>query len=85
MPLRAALAAEPGDRRAVQGLVEAWGRTGDGDDARNTLDAALATSPHVVDLWRARLTFARDADDAQAAVDRWLSAMPDFVPALEAR
>jgi Flp pilus assembly protein TadD len=83
--LRAALAATPGDRRAVQGLVEAWRRTGDGDDARNTLDAALATSPEVADLWRARLTFARDADDAQAAVDRWLSAMPDSVPALEAQ
>lgn len=83
--LRDALAADPGDRRALQGLVEAWRRNGDGEDARNTLDAALATSPEVGDLWRARMMFARDGDEAQALVDRWLAAMPDSVPALEAQ
>ena len=83
--LRDALAAQPGDRRALQGLMEAWRRSGDREDARNTLDAALATSPEIGDLWRARLTFARDGDEAQGLADRWLAAMPDFVPALEAQ
>lgn len=84
--LRAALAAEPRDRRTIQALVEAWRRSGDAEDARNTLDAALATSPAIDDLWRARLMFETvGGDDADAVIGRWLAAAPHSVPALEAQ
>lgn len=82
--LREAMAAQPQDRRAIAGAVEAWRRLDRADDARATLDATLATHPQVVDLWRARLAFEEFADDAaRAVVQRWLVAMPDAVPALE--
>lgn len=84
--LRAALAAEPRDRRTLSALIEAWRRLGDADDARATLEAALATHPQTDDLWRARLLFAPFAgEEALAIVERWMAAMPDYIPALEAR
>ncbi|RDZ26689.1 tetratricopeptide repeat protein [Lysobacter silvisoli] len=84
--LRAALAAEPRDRRTLSALIEAWRRLGDADDARTTLEAALATHPQTDDLWRARLLFEPFAgDEARAVVERWMVAMPDYIPALEAR
>ncbi|CAN5639736.1 tetratricopeptide repeat protein [soil metagenome] len=84
--LRAALAAEPRDRRALQALVEAWRRSGDLDDARNALEAALATSPEVEDLWRARLMFERvGSDAADAMLARWQGTHPDSMAALEAQ
>ncbi|HEY4583544.1 MAG TPA: tetratricopeptide repeat protein, partial [Lysobacter sp.] len=84
--LKHALALMPGDRRALSALLAAWQQRDDRDDARGTLDAALATHPQVGDLWLARLgveTFA--GDEARAVIDRWLVAMPDHVPALTAR
>lgn len=82
--LRDALAAEPDDRRTILALAEAWRRSGDVDDARATLDAALATHPRSVDLWRTRLMFEPFAgEQARALVDRWLALMPDSVAALE--
>jgi tetratricopeptide (TPR) repeat protein len=84
--LRAALAAEPRDRRTLSALIEAWRRLGDAADARNTLEAALATHPQTDDLWRARLLFEPFAgDEALGIVERWIEAMPDYIPALEAR
>ncbi|GAB2504513.1 tetratricopeptide repeat protein [Lysobacter humi (ex Lee et al. 2017)] len=84
--LKHALAMLPGDRRTLSVLLRAWQQRDDRDDARSTLDAALATHPHVPDLWLARLgveTFA--GDEARAVIDRWTTAMPDHVPALVAR
>ena len=84
--LKQALAAMPGDRRTLTALLEAWARTEAADDARGTLDAALATHTESDDLWLARLSvepFAGDA--ARAVIDRWLGARPDHVPALVAR
>ncbi len=84
--LKHALAMMPGDRRAISALLAAWQQRDDRDDARSTLDAALATHPQINDLWLARLgveTFA--GDEARAVIDRWLVAMPDHVPALVAR
>lgn len=84
--LREALAAEPRDRRTIQALVQAWRQSGDIEDARNTLETALSTSPEVDDLWRARLMFERiGSDEADAVIARWLAVHPDAVPALEAR
>ena len=84
--LRAALAAEPRDRRTLSALIEAWRRLEDADDARATLEAALATHPQSDDLWRARLLFEAFAgDEARVIVERWMAAMPGHIPALEAR
>ena len=84
--LRAALAAMPEDPATVALAMEAWRRGGDPDDARNALDAALATAPQAAELWRARLSLERvDGDAAAALVERWTAAMPGHVPALEAR
>lgn len=83
-PLETAFAREPRDRRTLVALVEAWRRGGTPEEARAKLDAALATTPELADLWRARLAFETPASDgAQAVVARWLAAMPDFMPALE--
>ena len=83
--LRTALAAAPHDRRTLVAIVEAWRRLGDVEDARNTLDAALATHVQAPDLWRARLAFEPFADGgAREVVERWRAAMPDHIPALEA-
>ncbi|MFP7723530.1 tetratricopeptide repeat protein [Lysobacter sp. A3-1-A15] len=84
--LKDALAAKPDDRATLVALVDTWRRLPEaGDDARNTLDAALATHPGVDALWRARLVFEPFAGDAaRAVVERWQAAMPDHVTALEA-
>jgi tetratricopeptide (TPR) repeat protein len=85
-PLKAAFAALPRDRRTLEALVEAWRRNNDRDDARSTLDAALAAHPGEDNLWRARLLFETFAGpEALAVVERWLDARPDHVPALQAR
>ncbi len=84
--LKHALALMPGDRRTLSALLDAWTSREDMDDARSTLDAALATHADSDDLWLARLSvepFAGDA--ARAVIDRWLAAMPDHLPALVAR
>lgn len=83
-PLRAALAAQPEDPRTVVAIFEAWRRKNDREDARGTLDAALATTTQSIPLWQARVAVERGAvADALAVVERWLAAMPDAVPALE--
>jgi len=84
--LRNALTAWPADPRTLAALVEVWQRTGDRDDARDALDAALATSPQVIDLWRTRLMLEPiEGDAALAVADRWLAAVPDGLPALETK
>ncbi|WP_334179484.1 tetratricopeptide repeat protein [Pseudoxanthomonas sp.] len=84
--LRIALAGQPRDRDTVLAIIEAWRRLGAQDDARNTLDAALATTSDAHDLWLARLLFeAVGSAEARAVVERWVAAMPQHVPALEAQ
>jgi predicted Zn-dependent protease len=84
--LRDSLGAQPDDRRTLLALMEAWRRLGTADDARTTLDAALATSPNVTDLWHARLAFEPvGGDSARAVVSRWLTATPESIAALEAQ
>ncbi|MCM2335462.1 MAG: tetratricopeptide repeat protein [Pseudomonas sp.] len=84
--LLAAFAMQPGNPRTLGGLVEAWRRLGDQDGARQALDQALAGAPREPGLWHARLAVEPFAgDEARAIVQRWLAAMPDFVPALEAQ
>ena len=84
--LKQTLAKHPGDRRVLTGLITAWRRLDAADDARASLDAALATTTTSHDLWLARLMLEAHGDAAtQAVVDRWLTAMPEHVPALEAQ
>ena len=83
--LRAALAAEPRDGRTLGAIMAAWNRLGDADDARGSLDAALATCRDSSDLWRARLTLEwQDAQAASSVVARWRAAMPESIEALDA-
>ena len=84
--LKHALAWLPGDRRTLSALLGAWQQREDREDARSTLDAALATHPQSADLWLARLGVEPFAgDEARGVIERWLVAMPDHVPALVAR
>ncbi|WP_454832792.1 tetratricopeptide repeat protein [Pseudoxanthomonas wuyuanensis] len=84
--LRTALAGNPRDRETLLGIIEAWRRLNAPDDARATLDAALATTPDSHELWLARLLFETvGSEQARAVVERWLTAMPDHLPALEAQ
>ena len=83
--LRAALVAAPHDLGTIEAIAEAWRRTGDATDARNTLESLLETSPDNAGLWRARLAIEADADAAASVAWRWCEAMPQDVPALEAR
>lgn len=83
--LRTALAGQPRDRDTLLAIIEAWHRLGAQDDARATLDAALAITSDSHELWLARLLFeAVGSAEARAVVERWVSAMPTHVPALEA-
>ena len=82
--LREAMAAQPRDRRAIAGAVEAWRRLGRAEEARSVLDAALATHPEIDDLWRARLAFEPFAvEGARGVAQRWLAASPDSIAAME--
>lgn len=84
--LRPLLAQLPGDRATLQLLLVAWQRLGRDEEARNELDAALANHPQLHDLWLARLAVAAvGSDEAVDVVERWLVAMPEHLPALEAR
>ena len=74
--LRNALAAMPDNLPTLQALVAVWRQLGLEEDARGTLDAALATTTNAPELWRARLVFAQDADAARALIHRWAAAMP---------
>lgn len=84
--LRRALGAWPADRRTLHAALIAWERLGAVDDARATLEAALATTPGEHDLWLARLAVEPvGGAEARALIERWQAAMPDHVPALEAQ
>ncbi|NUS39273.1 MAG: tetratricopeptide repeat protein [Lysobacter sp.] len=84
--LRAALAAQPRDRRVLGALLEAWQRVGADEEARETLDALLGQAADSVDLWHARLSLEPiGGEGATKVVDRWLAAAPDSVDALETR
>ncbi|MET0813713.1 MAG: tetratricopeptide repeat protein [Pseudoxanthomonas sp.] len=74
--LRNALASVPDHVPTLQALVAVWRQLGRDDEARGSLDAALATTADAPDLWRARLVFAESAEAAAAVVQRWAKAMP---------
>jgi Flp pilus assembly protein TadD len=84
--LRQALAGRPDDPRILRAALEAWRRVGNVDDARATLDAALATTRESRDLWQARLALEAPASaGASDVIARWLAAMPASVEAHELR
>lgn len=82
--LRRAVAGAPEDRPALDALIEALRRTGDWDDARATVEAALAVTPHIEGLWSARLAFEPMDDDPKGVIDRWQAALPESVHPLHA-
>lgn len=84
--LRPLLMQLPGDRPTLQMLLMAWQRLGREEEARAELDAALEANPQLHDLWLARLAVAQvGSAEAVDVVERWLTAMPAHLPALEAR
>jgi tetratricopeptide (TPR) repeat protein len=84
-PLRTALAAVPADLRTLQALMQAWQQLGLQDEARNTLEAALATTTDVPALWQARLAIEQERADVDRVIDRWIKAMPQSPLPWEAR
>lgn len=84
--LRPMLKANPDDRRTVELLLACWQRLGREEEARTELDAVLAENTQLPHLWLARLApEGFGSPGAVAVADRWIEAMPEFVPALEAR
>lgn len=84
--LRSALAVVPDDPRTLNAIMEAWRRLDDIDDARRTLESALATHADLPNLWRARLALEPFAEaGAVEVIERWQQAMPGHLGALEAR
>ena len=86
--LRPQLEQSAGDRQLLQLLLVAWQRLGREEEARTTLEAALAQpgNDQLHDLWLARLAVEPvGGAEAAAVVDRWLQAMPTHLPALESR
>lgn len=82
--LRYALSRQPRDPNTIAAILEAWRVLDAIDDARATLDAALATTTDFHDLWWARIGLEpSDSEAAHVLVNRWLTAMPGHVPALE--
>lgn len=76
----------PADRQTLQLLLMAWQRLGREQQARETLDAALAAHPQEHNLWLARLSIDPvGGSDAAAVADRWVAAMPGHLAALETR
>lgn len=87
MPLlRSALSALPNDRAILALLVDIWQRQGDLDAGRNVLDAALAATTDAPNLWIARLALELSGSPHELPLaNRWVSAMPDSLEALEAQ
>jgi tetratricopeptide (TPR) repeat protein len=81
--LQPALAENPRERALLGPLLDAWHQLGQGDQARTTLEQALAATPDDDALWEARLAFA-DAGERRAVVERWNDARQNHPPALEA-
>lgn len=77
--LRRAVAGMPEDRVALDALIEALRRKGDAAEARHTIEAALATTPHIDGLWSARLSFEPEGGDVAGIAARWEAAIPDSV------
>lgn len=80
--LQPALAAHPGERPLLGPLLDAWHQLGRREDARATLDTALALAPGDDALWESRLVFA-EVDERRDVAERWNRARPDHPPALE--
>jgi tetratricopeptide (TPR) repeat protein len=84
--ITAAFERNPEDQATLEALIDLWRHGEQIELARESLDRALATHSQSVLLWRARLVFEQYlSDGARAVVERWVQAMPDCVPALEAR
>ncbi|KAF1013365.1 MAG: Beta-barrel assembly-enhancing protease [Stenotrophomonas maltophilia] len=76
----------PGDRQVLQLPLMCWQRLGREDEARAEFDGVLAAHPQLHDVWLARLALETVGSPGSVdVVERWLAAMPEHLPALEAR
>ena len=83
--LREAFLAEPRNARGAGALSQAWRIRGDFDEARRTLDEALAAHPTHSGLWQMRVGFEPEGSDAaRAVIEQWQAAAPDDINALDA-
>lgn len=83
--LRRALEAGAPERAILQPLLVAWQQLGAADEARDVLDTVLTQQPRAHDAWVARLALApADSEESLEVAERWVEAMPEFLPALEA-
>lgn len=82
--LRQAMAEQSSDRKTVASLAEAWRRSGQLEDARRTLDSALASTPDDDELWRVRLGFEPAGEGAARLVQQWRTRLPESTSAIEA-
>lgn len=85
--LLAAMAEQPDDHATLSTLLTYWRQQGQQEQARQTLEAALATAGQdTPNLWLARLGVEEvGSNEAAGIADRWVSAYPQSLPALEAR
>ncbi len=80
-----ALAKQPRDRGTLAALVQLGRLDGLQSQVRDALEAALATSPEVDDLWQARLAIEPLGDAGSNLVERWLGQQPESATALAAK
>lgn len=85
--LLAALAEQPDDQATLNTLLTYWRQQGQQEQARQTLEAALATAgEETPNLWLARLSVEEvGSEEAFRIVERWVGSYPQSLPALEAR
>lgn len=84
--LRPLLQDNAGDPQLLQLLLQSWQRLGRDDEARGELDALLATHDQLHNLWLARLAVEGVGSAGAVEVgERWITAMPSHVQALETR
>lgn len=72
-----AMSRQPRDRSTLASLVELGRITGFEAKVREALEAALATSPEVLELWQARAAVEPISEGSHVLLERWARHMPD--------
>lgn len=76
---------QPRDSGALAALVEIGRLPAFQAEVRGALEAALATSPDMTELWKARLAIEPVGDEGQTLLQRWVMQMPESPEALRAQ
>ena len=72
-----AMSRQPRDRSTLASLVELGRITGFEAKVREAMEAALATSPEVLELWQARAAVEPISEGSHVLLERWARHMPD--------